>query len=95
MKESMLCCLEKTVGEECYVCQEIITEKDIEAIEDLQFNYPIEKYGNEDNEIEPICQDCYIAFFEIRSYKEDYNDLHPNETAEEFDDHEDHEPSSW
>ncbi|MFW5885387.1 MAG: hypothetical protein ACOCUF_04135 [Patescibacteria group bacterium] len=89
--------LESTKGEKCTYesyprirCNKIIDEKDIEEIKDLHPGYPISQYQNPgEPHMEPICAECYVEWFEKKDFEGDYNLLHPDETIDEFEDHED------
>ncbi|MBU4217266.1 hypothetical protein L6270_02215 [Candidatus Parcubacteria bacterium] len=73
------------IGKKCE-CGEIITEGDIKKIlgdKDLVMK-------NHDPDSEPMCYECYKERCEqLERFEGDYNDLHPNETVEQFHEHED------
>jgi hypothetical protein len=92
MQQLLLKDLEKQIGKKCFLCNEFFTSNDFDEIEELQINYPIDEIFNRDDGIKPICQECYVVFFEKKYFSGDYNLFHPNEKADDFEDHEDFEP---
>jgi len=78
------------IGEYCEDCKKQIDESDIEEF--LENEEDVVVLTNHDPQEAPRCYGCYIEHFEgISDFKGDYNLFHPDETEEEYSDHEDNE----
>ena len=86
--------IEEMYGERCQgkYCDRSITTEDVEELQELQGAFPLEEYEWEDGRPVPRCVECYEEWFQEQEFFQDYNPMHPEETREEFDEHEDYEP---
>ncbi len=77
-------------------CSKIITAEDVEEIIDKQPFLPLRDYEwTPEDGAAPRCSDCYEEWFHEKEFEEDYNPMHPEETREEFEEHEDYEPKDF
>lgn len=78
------------------LCSKVITAEDVEEIIDKQPLFPLKNYEwTPEDGATPRCADCYEEWFYKKEFEEDYNPMHPEETREEFEEHEDQEPKDF